>query len=142
MAVREPGMGFLFLLPMIVALTVCAAGGTGEKVRRLPTGTWGGNHVGMEVADAGAKLDYDCASGSIDEPILLDESGRLDVGGTHVKEGPGPTRPGGLRGEPARYTGRVEGDTLTLTVKLAGSGEEIGTYTLVRGRFPRIRKCG
>jgi hypothetical protein len=47
-----------------------------------------------------------------------------------------------LRGQPARYRGRIEGNTMTLSVELAGTDVSIGTYTLVRDRLPRIRKCG
>src|SRR5262245_7262323 len=114
----------------------------GGDPRNLPPGNWGGDHIGMEVTTRGAKLDYDCAHGTIDAPIALDESGRFEVGGTHVPEGPGPTRPESEKGVAVRYAGSVNGDTMTLTVTRAASKEEIGSYTLVRDRLPRIRKCG
>lgn len=135
------GIDVLGALVLLLALPFCAGAAAAEKQRRLTPGNWGGNHVGMEVTEAGAKLDYDCAHGSIEQAIVLDERGGFEMAGTYARDGPGPTQPGASKGEPARYRGHLEGETLTLTVKL-GSGEDVGTYTLVLGRFPRIRKCG
>jgi ketosteroid isomerase-like protein len=113
------------------------------RTSRAPlTGNWGGDHAGMQVTDRAASLDFDCARGSIDGPITPDDQGRFDVPGTYVQEGPGPTRPDQLRGKPARYRGKVEGNTMTLSVELSGADVSIGTFTLVRDRLPRIRKCG
>jgi ketosteroid isomerase-like protein len=106
------------------------------------TGDWGGEHVGLVTTGGGARLDFDCANGSIDGPIAPDGEGRFEVAGTYVREGRGPVRPDQLKGEPARYRGRIEGNTMTLSVELAGSDVAIGTYTLERDRLPRIRKCG
>ena len=41
----------------------------------------------------------------------------------------------------ARYTGRVDGKTLTLTVTLADTGRVVGTFTLTRGSSGRLFKC-
>ena len=57
-------------------------------------------------------------------------------------EGPGPTRRNETRGESVRYAGKIDGDTMALTIISAGSDKEIGSFTLVRGRLPHIRKCG
>jgi ketosteroid isomerase-like protein len=108
----------------------------------LITGNWGGDHAGLEVADRNARLDFDCAYGSIDGPIALDEHGQFDVSGSYVQEGPGPVRPDQLRGRAARYRGTVKGNSMTLTVELAGTDVSIGTFQLVRDRLARIRKCG
>jgi hypothetical protein len=96
----------------------------------------------MEATDRGARFDFDCARGSIEGSIAAAEQGRVDVPGTYVPEGPGPVRPDQLRGKPARYYGKVEGKTMTLSVELSGTDVSIGTFTLVRDRLPRIRKCG
>jgi ketosteroid isomerase-like protein len=113
------------------------------RTSRAPlTGNWGGEGAGMQVTGRAAILDFDCARGSIDGPITPDEQGRFDVPGTYVEEGPGPVRPDQLRGRPARYHGKVEGNTMTLSVELSGTDVRIGTFTLVRDRLPRIRKCG
>ena len=112
------------------------------KTPRGPlTGNWGGDHAGAVLTDRGAKLDFDCAEVSIDGPITPDGEGRFDLAGTYVQDAPGPTRPGREQGRPARYRGRVEGDTMRLSVELSGSDVVIGTFKLVRDRLPRVRKC-
>lgn len=114
----------------------------GGKTDRVALGTWGGQGVGMEVSETGATFDFDCAHGSIEAPLRLDEAGRFELAGTYVPEDPGPTRCSEARGKSARYAGKLDGDTVTLTITLAGSDKEIGTFALVRGRLPHIRKCG
>ena len=106
----------------------------------VPSGTWGGEHIALEVTEKGATIEYDCAHGSIDAPLALDADGRLDVKGMHVRERPGPTRPGQDEGRAARYTGKTDGKTLTLTVTLDG-GETLGTFQLTLGAEPRIFRC-
>jgi hypothetical protein len=122
--------------------TLRAGAGDDEKGKRLPAGTWGGQGIRIEVSDAGATIDYDCAHGSIDESISLDKAGRFDAKGLHVRERGGPVREGAEpKGEPARYLGQIQGDTMTLSVRFANRDEPIGTFTLVRGKPGRIRRC-
>lgn len=113
-----------------------------KKERNVRLGTWGGDHIRMEVTERGAAIDYDCAHGSIDKRMTLDDDGNFDLAGFHVREHHGPIRVGReLASLPARYTGRVEGQTMTLNVTLADTKQSVGTYTLVYGRTPRIVKC-
>ena len=113
-----------------------------QKTDTVATGIWGGEHIQMQVDENGARLQYDCAHGSVDEPLTLDHEGRLDVKGTHVRERGGPVRRGDKPdNRPARYTGRVEGQTMTLTVMLTDSDESAGTFTLTQGEPGQIRKC-
>ena len=109
---------------------------------RVASGTWAGEHVHLEVSGAGARVEFDCAHGTIDEPMVLDRRGRFDLRGTYVREHGGPVRadepPGGA---PARYAGRARGRTMTLTVVLTGAGERIGSFALVRGAATRLHKC-
>ncbi len=103
---------------------------------------WGGAHISVEVTASGARLNYDCAHGTIDEPIIPDHGGRFAVKGTHVIERGGPIRADQSNsGQPARYTGTVAGQTMTLTVTLTDTREVIDTYTVTRGQEPRIVKC-
>ena len=106
------------------------------------SGVWGGLHINLEVTESGATLDYDCAHGTITERIVPDREGKFSVKGFHVRERPGPTREGDeTRGQPAIYSGSINGETMTLTVRLSGSNEEIGAFTLTQGKTGRIRKC-
>lgn len=106
-------------------------------------GQWGAQGVSMEVSDSGATLDFDCAHGSISEAMVPDSSGKFVVKGFFATEHPGPIREGeDTSGQPATYTGAVDGQTLTLTIRLTGTSETIGTFTLTYGKMGRIRKCG
>ena len=113
-----------------------------QKTDKVATGIWGGQHINMQVTESGAQIEYDCAHGSVDEPLALDREGRLDVKGTHVRERGGPVRREDKPdSHPARYTGNVEGKTMTLTVTLTDSDESAGTFTLTQGEQGQIRKC-
>ena len=105
-------------------------------------GSWGGEHVGMEITAEGARLDFDCAHGTIGEPIRPDADGRFQVEGSYVPEGPGQLRKDDAKQFPARYWGQVRGDTMTLKVEPSGYDANLPTLTLQRGRLPNIRKCG
>jgi len=111
-----------------------------DAARTIPTGTWGGDHVFLEVTESGAELEFDCAHGHIDEPLRVDVHGRFDVNGTFTPEHPGPVR----RDESAlqsktRYVGRVAGETMVLTV--VRNEKELGSFSLVHGTRPRLKKC-
>jgi hypothetical protein len=96
----------------------------------------------MEVTDAGADLTYDCAHGTIGQPIALDSNGRFDVQGTHTRERGGAARSDETPDRhPARYTGRVDGKVMTLVVTLADTNETVGTFSLTFGERPEIHRC-
>jgi hypothetical protein len=108
----------------------------------LPTGTWGGEHLNLNVTATGARLEFDCAQGTIDQAITLDAHNAFNVSGTYTQEHGGPIRIDEQpNGRPARYTGRVEGERLTLTITLADTQKSLGTYTLVHGQTARIFRC-
>ncbi|MFN2514714.1 MAG: hypothetical protein ABR556_00740 [Pyrinomonadaceae bacterium] len=108
----------------------------------MPTGTWGGQHIGMEVTDNGARIEYDCAHGTINHQIVPDDSGKVEAKGIHVKEHGGPVREGEEpESHPARYSGHTDGKTMTLMITLTDTNESIGTFTLGYGKHPRITKC-
>jgi hypothetical protein len=115
---------------------------TTKKMNTIEKGTWGGPHIQLDVTDGGASVQYDCAHGTIDERLTLDAAGRFDVRGTHAREHGGPVRIDEKESrEAARYAGRVEGETMTLTVTLADSKEPLGTFTLKRGQTGRLFRC-
>lgn len=127
---------------LAVAAATLGPGPSGGDTKRIAPGTWGANGIAMEVTKAGARIEYDCAHGTIGGPILLDAEGRFDVRGQHFPEHGGPVREGeDSNGQPVRYTGHVAGDTMTLTVTPEGSDTAISSHTLVRGKTGRVRKC-
>jgi hypothetical protein len=78
---------------------------------------WGGDHVEMEVSAKGARLEFDCAHGTIDEAIKPDAKGAFTAKGTFTPERGGPAREDEeSRAVKAIYSGRVEKDTMRLQI--------------------------
>ncbi|SRR5712691_5729311 len=108
----------------------------------VATGPWGGPHVALEVKEAGATVEYDCAHGEISEALRLDAAGRFQAKGTHSPEHGGPTRDGETPvRRPASYSGTVKGREMRLTVTLADPAETLGTFELVQGSEGDLVKC-
>jgi hypothetical protein len=125
---------------LVTGMAFCSP--TYDASLSVPIGAWGGDHIGLEVTDKGAQADFDCAHGRIDEPMTLDGGGRFDARGSFTAEGPGPQREGqNPPDQSARYSGRVQGSTMTITISLTESGETLGPFALTRGKTPKITKC-
>jgi hypothetical protein len=129
----------LFALSALLSCTFSSAAGRGH----LASGVWGGPHIRLDIAEDGtAAVELDCAHGSTTEPIVPDGKGTFRAAGTYVQERGGPVREGQEdAGRPAVFAGKAEGGTMTLTITLTGSGEELGTFELTRGKTPRLTKC-
>jgi len=111
-----------------------------KNARSVATGAWGGDHIILEVSEKGAEAELDCARGEVAQPLQLDKHGDFDVAGTFTPEHGGPVRRDeNVSSAPARYSGHVDGHTMSLTITL---GKEIvGSFTLTRGSAPNITKC-
>lgn len=125
----------------------CAGQGTGTLAvnaaqgESVTQGAWGGEHVRMEVTEKGATIEYECGRGSIDHKLVTEAGGRFRAKGFHVRERFGPEGGGEDKGVPALYSGRTDGKTMTLTVRLAETNEEVGSFTLTHGKKVRLTKC-
>jgi hypothetical protein len=126
-------------LSALLSCTLSSAAGRGH----LASGVWGGPHIRLDIAEDGtAAVELDCAHGSTTEPIVTDGKGAFRAIGTYAQERGGPVREGQEdAGRPAVYTGKTEGGTMTLTITLTGSREELGTFELTQGKTPRLTKC-
>jgi hypothetical protein len=133
-----------------LAVVTCLVGGLTasslarpKKVKYIPDGTWGTLHMRIQVENGAARIEYDCAHGTINGPLKVDSKGRFNLLGTHVRERPGPVRIDQTpEDRPARYTGWTDGRKMTLTVTLEdGSKETLGKYELTRGQSGRVFKC-
>ena len=113
-----------------------------RNVHRLPGGTWGGEHIRIDVAPTTASIEYDCATGTIAGPLTVNSRGQFTWRGSHSTEHGGPIRSDETRDKQAAvYTGRVKGPTMTLTAKLTDTNQTLGTFTLKRGSQGRVFKC-
>ena len=113
-----------------------------QEEGRMIKGTWGGNHISMEVTDEGARVEFDCAHGIISEPLRVDGLGKFRASGTHFKEHGGPQRvDADDKGVPVIYSGTTDGKTATFTITNSATDEVIGTFSLTLGKRSRLYKC-
>jgi hypothetical protein len=113
-----------------------------QEKRLVATGKWGGPNVQLDVTEDGAQLRFSCATGKIEQPLTLDAEGRFSAKGTFVAEGMGPTREDDPpKSRAAVYSGAVRDKLMTLTVTVADSKDEGGTFELTQGEPGRIRRC-
>ena len=126
---------------------VAAGTPTPSASRSVSSGPWGGTGIALTVEDSGAKIEMDCAHGRIAGRLVLDGDGRFELPGTFTRERPGPVHmgPNGEaqeeKGEPARYSGRVEGDVLRVSIRLESGDREMGPFEVQAGRTARLHKC-
>jgi hypothetical protein len=108
---------------------------------RIPRGEWGGDHISMNVGEESAKIEYDCAHGEIQGPLVVDGQGKFDLHGTFTMERGGPVRQGeSARSQAASYAGEIKGDTMTLILKISDA-EDAETFTLEKGKAGKLVKC-
>ena len=125
----------LVLLVFFISVTAKS-----QNMQRIPTGVWGGQHINIEVGEKSATIEYDCASGVINGPLVVDNNGNFKLRGTHRVERGGPIRADDdTKGQPATYTGSIKGNTMTLNLK-TGDGET-ETFTLEKGKEGELVKC-
>ena len=130
--------GGVLLSGLILLLSVASMN---PNVQRIPAGVWGGQHINLEVGEKSAQIEYDCATGVIDGPLVLDSNGRFNLRGRHTMERGGPIRQNDeAKSEPATYTGSVKGNTMTLKLKI-GDSSEVDTFTLEKGKPGDLFKC-
>jgi hypothetical protein len=122
---------------VVVFLISCVSA---TDMQRIQTGVWGGEHINIEVGSKSASIEYDCAHGVIEGPLVVDAGGRFNLRGTHTPERGGPIRADEQpQSQPAKYVGSINGNKMTLTLKLEGFDDE--TFTLEKGKQGDLFKC-
>src|SRR5215470_14346856 len=79
---------------VVLLLAACAFVAEIRKMQRIPTGNWGGQHINIKVNSQCAAIEYDCATGTIKGPLIIDRNGSFNLQGTHRMERGGPVRAG------------------------------------------------
>jgi hypothetical protein len=140
LGLRERRMGIALVLSLTVLVSSSSA--KTHKRQRALNGTWGGDHIGLEVTGRSAVIDYDCARGTIDGPLVIDRNGNFKLSGTYIREHGGPIRRGeSANARRARYSGWTDGKKMTLSVVLSDPKETVGTFSLTRGQQGHLWKC-
>ena len=101
-------------------------------------GTWGGENAGLIATDTVAHVHIGCTLGYTKDRILVGVDGSFEVTGTYNVDA-FPIDRGIIH--PARFTGRVSGNTMTLTVTLTDDGRVLGPVSLVLGKEPVMGPC-
>jgi hypothetical protein len=115
-----------------------------DAIGRVLLGAWGGEHIRLDVGADGATLEFDCAFGRIDKPLIADSSGNFQAHGVVMFEAGGPVRPGQPPppAQAAIYQGWTDGRELRLTITILGETDwQLGTFTLGFGRRAVLEKC-
>jgi hypothetical protein len=127
---------------LTIAISLAATGCSTSPTPIIGLGPWGGSQVSMQVTSDGARLEYACAEGAIEEPLLPDAEGRFAAIGTHTPGHGGPIRDGEILPTfPARYEGRLKGDAMSLIVTFSETGVEVGRFELQRGSPGLLMRC-
>lgn len=134
----------ILCLAGLATLAACgeAAPSQPGSPRTVPEGAWGTARALFTVEPGGARLELDCAHAEVTGALTLDDAGRFDATGTYVRERGGPT----IQGQPpdshpARFTGRVAGRKLSLTVTPTDGVEGPGTFELTLDEPAQLVKC-
>lgn len=106
----------------------CGSSGSGNPppTSNIALGQWGGAGINMVVSATGATTGYHCATGTVDNPIIVDATGHFSDTGTTRQSGPASTA------HPTAYTGTVTGTTMTLNVTISPAVTAT-SYTLTQG---------
>ncbi len=105
------------------------------------TGEWAGDRARLTLSATGGTIERDCGSGAIKGPLRLDAQHRFKASGTFEAYAPGPT-PADVSPslQPTLYRGTVNGDAMTLIIKVKGAAEPT-TLHLVRGKRVKLIRC-
>ncbi len=111
-------------------------------------GMWGGQHAGIAFEGGLADVQFDCASGTIDDAIYPAKDGSFSVKGTYRTGEPAPIKVGQFfTSKDAVYSGQItQGATkkaprlMTLSLTFE-DGSTIGPFTLTEGMHPQLTHC-
>jgi hypothetical protein len=102
------------------------------------SGTWGGDNAGLIVTDTSAHVHIGCTLGDTKGIIHPDADGSFTIDGTYNVDAFPIDR--GIT-HPARFAGKVGGNTMTLTVSLLDTARTLGPVTLTYGKEPKMGPC-
>src|SRR5690348_17257851 len=91
----------------VAALSLSGCATPGNASDHL-IGVWGGPHAGLQLQGGLADVQFDCASGTIDDPVYPGADGTFSVKGTYRTGAPGPIKVGQFfKSQDAVYSGEI-----------------------------------
>ncbi len=105
------------------------------------TGTWRSHFAEVTLSAQGGSIQFSCASGAINAPVILNAQGEFSVDGTYT-QGSGVAPPPGSEPtpKPVVYSGKVSSNTLTFSYQTQG-GSISGPFTVVRDSSDKVIFC-
>lgn len=135
----------LWLMAGATALGGCST--IGPDASRI-FGNWGGPHIGLAFQGGLADVTFDCASGTIDDPVYPAKDGSFAAKGTYRTGAPGPIKVGEFfKSQGAAFSGQVapaatKGAPRVMTLNIAlEDGTNLGPFTLTEGAQPKLTHC-
>ena len=127
---------------VIIGCVVMTTFGRSNSEHRIAIGPWGGTGVHLEVDEKSARVEFDCAHGTMQGPLDLDSKGEFKLKGTFTAERGGPIRNDQeSSGSAAIYSGSINGETMKLEIRIEGQDQPLNSYVLTQGKSGRLRKC-
>ncbi|WP_291993982.1 hypothetical protein [Candidatus Accumulibacter sp. ACC003] len=144
LAVRTPEFYSFIRHVLAVAIIGGSLVATASEAAEVPgpvVGAWGGDRLNLILDVQGGKLDYDCGSGSINEPLRIDSQGQFTARGAHTAHHAGPEMAAGTATtRAATYDGRVFGTVLELRVRIDDEAI-VRSYRLEKNQKVKLIRC-
>ncbi len=124
----------------LLGTAACSSGVVVPPEGSLLTRSWGGTHIGITFTESGGAIEYDCARGTINEPVRIGSNGSFVASGFHFRGHGGPVRINEISDSvTARYSGTVHNNVMSILVRLPA--DSLGPYSLVQDASPRVFRC-
>jgi len=120
----------------IFAVLACSAATSAHFTEVV--GTWGGDNAGLIVSNTDVHVHIGCTLGDAVGPIHSDAGGRFEATGSYNVDAYPVDR--GIT-HPARFTGQIVDQTMTLKVTLTDTARVLGPVTLIYGKEPKMGPC-
>lgn len=136
----------LLLAPLLGAALLVGGCSTMPGAPDNLAGRWGGPHVGLLFEGGLGEAQFDCASGTVDEPVFPARDGSFSAKGTYRTGAPGPIKVGQFfKSQGAVYSGTVESvkagpKVMTLNITLEDE-TRLGPFTAMEGAPPAVTRC-
>jgi hypothetical protein len=121
---------------------------TAQVDRNHVVGIWGGPHAGLDLQGGLGDAEFDCAAGTIDDPLYAGADGTFSLKGSYRAGAPGPVKVGQIfRSQGAVYSGRIasgpgKNSARVMTLQIAlDDGTSLGPFTLTEGAPPQLTRC-
>lgn len=125
------------VFPSIIFAALACSAATSTPITQV-VGTWGGDNAGLIVSNTDVHVHIGCTLGDALGPIHPDANGRFEATGTYNVNAY-PVDRGIIH--PARFTGQIIEQTMTLTVSLTDTARVLGPVTLIYGKDPKMGPC-